>query len=129
MTPRILIVDDHDLLRDCLASAFASIPGAQVLQAGDGVEALELLAGSGVDLVVTDVQMPRMKGDELVRELRRRGTFVPVFLMSADSRLTPEHVTELGATAFFDKTHQLPSLLNAVGDYFTAAKAAAPGQA
>lgn len=77
---RILVVDD-DLgicrsLRDLLVAE-----GCEVLTATDGRSALEILDGSSVDLVLSDVVMPDVDGYELFTEVRRRGT-TPVILMT-----------------------------------------------
>jgi two-component system, OmpR family, response regulator len=57
--------------------------GFTVLQAGDGLQALELLERHGIDLVLSDVMMPRLDGASLVHCLRSRGDAIPVVLMSA----------------------------------------------
>ena len=56
--------------------------GHRVLLAGDGVEALDLLGAYDVDIVVTDVLMPRMDGRELVRRLRAGGTWTPIIMLT-----------------------------------------------
>lgn len=79
----ILVVDDEPEMRDVCRAALAS-DGYQVLQASDGVEALELLEerGGGVDLVISDAVMPRMGGRELLWQLSRRYPGLPVLLAS-----------------------------------------------
>lgn len=81
--PTILVVDDEPEMRDVCRAALAS-EGYLVLQASDGVEALELLErdGSPVDLVISDAVMPRMGGRELLWQLSRRFPEVPVLLAS-----------------------------------------------
>ena len=79
----ILVVDDEPEMRDVCRAALAK-EGFQVLQASDGVEALELLDrhGGGVDLVISDAVMPRMGGRELLWQLSRRYPGLPVLLAS-----------------------------------------------
>jgi DNA-binding NtrC family response regulator len=81
--PTILIVDDEPEMRDVCRAALAS-EGYLVIQASDGVEALEILDRhrGGVDLVVSDAVMPRMGGRELLWEMSRRHPGVPVLLAS-----------------------------------------------
>jgi two-component system cell cycle sensor histidine kinase/response regulator CckA len=79
----ILLVEDEEGLRALNARGLAS-RGYTVLEAGNGVEAIELLdkRGSGVDLVVSDVVMPEMDGPALLKELRRRDPNVKVIFVS-----------------------------------------------
>lgn len=81
--PTILVVDDEPEMRDVCRAALAK-EGYLVIQAGDGVEALEILdrPGGGVDLVVSDAVMPRMGGRELLWEMSRRHPGIPVLLAS-----------------------------------------------
>jgi two-component system cell cycle sensor histidine kinase/response regulator CckA len=78
----ILLVEDEEGLRTLNARGLAS-RGYTVLEAGNGVEAIEVLDREGrVDLVVSDVVMPEMDGPTLLRELRRRDPDVKVIFVS-----------------------------------------------
>ena len=68
---RILVVDDQPGVRTLLRVMLAT-DGHTVEEAGNGVEALEKFATDRFDLVMTDFQMPIMKGDELAVEIKRR---------------------------------------------------------
>lgn len=74
---RILVVDDQDIIRELIQQQLAE-DGHQVQTAGSGHEALEKMAGSEFDLIVTDQSMPGMTGEELavVAKERRPGTSV-----------------------------------------------------
>lgn len=82
MNPSVLIVEDDPELREALADtlALASIP---CLQAASAEEALALLKGQGVDLVVSDVNMPGMDGHQLLQRLRQSHPALPVALITA----------------------------------------------
>jgi YesN/AraC family two-component response regulator len=68
---RTLVVDDEQLARDRLAGFLARLPGVELVgQAGNGVQALELIERERPDLVFLDVQMPGMDGFEVVKALR-----------------------------------------------------------
>jgi len=69
MTPRILIVDDDSSIRTLL-SVVAARAGVDSDVAGDGVEAMAKIAATRYDVIVLDLQMPRMNGFDLIRELR-----------------------------------------------------------
>jgi len=78
----ILLVEDEEGLRALNARGLAS-RGYTVLEAGNGVEAIEVLErGGAVDLVVSDVVMPEMDGPTLLKELRRRNPGVKVIFVS-----------------------------------------------
>ena len=69
MTTRILLADDHALVRRGLRLILDGEPDLRVVaEAGDGAEAVEKVAGSGVDLAILDIAMPRMTGLQAARE-------------------------------------------------------------
>ncbi len=78
--PRVLVADDDPALRDLVAQALED-DGFAVRRARDGVEALAAAERDPPDLVISDVQMPRLDGLELAARLAARG--VPVLLLSA----------------------------------------------
>jgi two-component system response regulator MprA len=81
-TPQVLVVDDEPAIRETVATLLEE-EGYRVRRARDGVEALSTLAGDGIDLILADVNMPRLDGATLVRKLRGRGSRIPIVLMSA----------------------------------------------
>jgi two-component system chemotaxis sensor kinase CheA len=107
LTGRIaLVADDSPLARDAIAQALRA-HGLQVIMAGDGEEALALLGTQmRVDIVVTDIDMPRLDGLALVRALRSRAASkdVPVVAISMRGG-EPEKRAALaaGVSAYIDK--------------------------
>ena len=81
MRGTVLVVDDEPTVRDLVAELLEE-EGFLTRRAPDGQAALEMLDEDGIDLVVSDVHMPRLDGLSLVRRLRDRGHAVPVVLMS-----------------------------------------------
>ena len=81
---RILVVDDEPLLRAFLAS-FLSRRRFHVVEAQDGVDALETIRGcaGAFDLIITDIKMPRMDGVTLARSVALAFPKLPVLFMSA----------------------------------------------
>ncbi len=80
----ILVVDDHPINRRLLADQLGSL-GYQVMTANDGVDALSFLSKQSVDIVLSDVNMPRMDGYELTRRLRKQGVLLPVIGVTANA--------------------------------------------
>lgn len=79
---RILVCDDQELMRDSLASLLAR-EGHEVVAAGDGPQALQRIAAGRVDLLITDLKMPKMTGIELLAEAKKLKPDLPVVLMTA----------------------------------------------
>jgi DNA-binding NarL/FixJ family response regulator len=83
LTTRILLADDHELVRNGLELVLESVSDLEVIaRAGDGVEALRLALGEGIDLAVLDVSMPRMTGLQVARELAKQRPEVRTLMLS-----------------------------------------------
>lgn len=86
MGKTILTVDDAATIRKMVSLTLKSA-GHQVLEAPDGVRALDLLRSFPVDLVITDVNMPNMDGIELTRQVRALPKYLklPIVLLTTES--------------------------------------------
>jgi DNA-binding NarL/FixJ family response regulator len=83
LTTRILLADDHALVRDGLKMVLESVPDLEVVaEAGDGVEALHLAVNEEFDLAVLDVSMPGMTGLQVARELAKQRPDLRVLMLS-----------------------------------------------
>ena len=82
MPKTILIVEDEAVLRESLAELLGT-EGFQVLQAGDGKAAYDIVLGQSVDLVLSDVRMPEMDGMTLLQRLRQLAPETPVIMITA----------------------------------------------
>lgn len=116
MGKRILTVDDSSTMRQMLSFTLVKA-GFEVLEAADGVEALELAQGQTVDLVVTDVNMARMDGLELTQHLRKLPAFrfTPILILTTESG--PEmkqRGKEAGATGWMVKPFSPEKLLETI---------------
>lgn len=78
----ILVVEDDKELRDLFSSVLAD-NGYTAIPAADGVDAFDILDHTAVDLIVSDVMMPRMDGFEMTRTLRETGYTMPVLMITA----------------------------------------------
>ena len=106
----VLIVEDSENIAATLEIAVMGIPDLSVLLAPSGIEALRILEGTGtaVDAIITDLNMPRMDGFEMIRRIRGDTRFAatPIIVVSADTDpSTPERVARLGVDAFFPKPY------------------------
>ncbi|HZU53634.1 MAG TPA: response regulator [Holophagaceae bacterium] len=100
----ILAVDDERLVLQVWKRALLGIPGVSVLTAQDGEEAKAILAQEPVDLVVTDLLMPRMSGYELLIYLYERLPSLPIIVISGEMDLDRyPMMEELGALRILPK--------------------------
>jgi CheY-like chemotaxis protein len=101
-----LVADDSPVVRDIVAQALRA-HGMRVLVASDGEEALAIFgAHAHVDIVVTDIDMPRLDGLSLVRALRSRDASkrIPVVVISMrGGELEKRAALEAGVSAYIDK--------------------------
>jgi len=111
----VLIVDDEPSVQRFVERVLSEA-GYSTKVAGDGPEALEVASRMDeFDLVVTDVMMPQMTGDELARRLRVQHPTVKVlYLTGFSDRLFKEKVTLWADEAFLDKPCTVKGLLEAV---------------
>ena len=113
MSSMILAVDDSASMRQMVNFTLTSA-GFRVVQAADGVEALEYARVNAVDLVLTDVNMPRMDGITLVRELRALPTYryTPMLVLTTESSQQKKmQGKEAGATGWIVKPFNPDQLL------------------
>jgi len=112
---RVLIVDDEEPVRRFVERVLHDA-GYETAVAGDGSEAIQVAAKfAGIDVLVTDVMMPNMLGDELARRLRQNEPDLKVlYLTGYSDRLFKEKVTLWEAEAFLDKPCSVAGLRQAV---------------
>ena len=111
---RILVVEDDDTLRDILAEALRE-DGYSVELAADGQLALELAQHWRPDMLILDLMMPNMDGEELVSSMRQAhgSRSVPIIVVSA-SRRAEEIGARIGAHAALRKPFDLLELTDSV---------------
>jgi CheY-like chemotaxis protein len=128
----VLVVEDVDTCSTLLEVALVRIPGVDVACAASGQEALRLLGASGAEFcaVVTDLNMPRVSGFELIAQIRsdRRYAGLPIIVVSGDiDPCTPERVRRLGVDAFFSKPYSPASVRRTLENLLNGrAKASSP---
>lgn len=110
----VLIVDDEPVLCEIKSAWLTRLVGG-VLVAGNGAEALEVLAANHVDLVITDIRMPVMDGVTLLKKITDSGMPRPgVIFVTGFSDFEPRDAYDLGADAILEKPMERNDLFQAV---------------
>ena len=105
MTKRILTIDDSKTIRDMLMLTLADA-GFEVLQAVDGQDGLDVLGKEQVDVVITDINMPRMDGYEVIRQMRSNDAHktTPILVLTTESESDKRDIARFaGATGWMVK--------------------------
>ena len=107
MSFNILIVDDSAVMRAMIARTLrlSGVPVGELHEAGNGAEALERIADHWIDLVLLDINMPVMNGEEMLRRLRAdpETAHLPVIVVSTESSETRVQALEELGVAFVHK--------------------------
>jgi two-component system, chemotaxis family, chemotaxis protein CheY len=130
MSKRILAVDDSPSMRNMVCVTLRGA-GYEVVEAADGDEALEYARGHSVDLVLADVNMPRMNGITLVAQLRALPGYrlTPLLLLTTESSQQSKQMgKQAGATGWMVKPFH-PDQLLATLDRVLSGSAKMPAQA
>ena len=109
----ILLVEDEIITRNAFADALQR-EGHDVLQAADGVKALSLLDSYRVDLVITDLVMPKLNGFHLIAEIRSKWPHMPILLISAYMSHEGGRIISGETAEFMHKPIDPPDLIAAV---------------
>jgi CheY-like chemotaxis protein len=97
---QVLVVDDEENIRNLL-SAFFAFHGYEAASAGDGREALDMLTNTSYDLLVTDLDMPKMNGLELVDTVRKYN--IPLTIIGMSFQDKEAEFLRAGADYFLSK--------------------------
>ncbi len=116
MSIKLMIVDDHDLVREGLRLMFEGTEVEIVAEAADGLEAFEKLQQHPVDVALVDIRMPRADGFQFLAMLREAGLKLPVVLMHSvqDGTNAVRRSQELGAKGLLHKGRDQEQLVHAV---------------
>lgn len=111
---RILVVDDHAIVRSGIRRLLAELPDIELSEAADGEMALETVRGNSFDLIILDLNLPGLGGLELLRRILKADPKAPVLIFSLHTEaIYADRALEAGARGFVSK--------NAVPEEFIAA--------
>jgi two-component system, NarL family, response regulator NreC len=113
---RILIVDDHEIVRKGLRSLVESCPQLEICgEAADGIEAVEATVRLAPDIVVMDISMPKVNGLDATKQIREKVPRTRVLILSQhDSSQMVNAAKQAGAVAYIAKTQVAHDLLTAL---------------
>jgi signal transduction histidine kinase/CheY-like chemotaxis protein len=117
----VLIVDDEGHVREMIALAL-QMAGLEVMEAPDGERALQLCRehAESIALILLDLTMPGLSGEETLRRLRMQGAKQKVILISGYSAVdTAKRCAQLGAVAFLQKPFEIAALLGELKKHLT----------
>lgn len=115
MTYRVLLVDDHPVVREGF-KRLLDVPGLSICgEASNGKEALQKVAAVAPDLVLMDLSMPEMGGIEATAEIRRRWPKTKIIIVSLhDSKQVAALAKQAGAEAYVVKSRSVAELFDAI---------------
>lgn len=112
--PTLLAIDDSPSVRQMIRVTFASA-GFDIIEASDGLEGLQKATSNLVDIVVTDLNMPRMNGLAFIRHLRARPSYhgLPIIVLTTESdQAARKEASAAGASAWITKPFSAQGLLD-----------------
>jgi DNA-binding NarL/FixJ family response regulator len=126
---RILIVEDHTILREGLKALLTTNPDIEIAgEAGDGREAIWLVEKLNPDMVLMDLSMPRMDGMQAIREIKRRWPKMKILALTAHK--TEEYVLttlKAGADGYLLKDSTYQEMMTAVKSVLSGKRYLSPG--
>jgi len=117
MSKKILVVEDHHDTSFTLCKLL-KLEGYDVEHAIDGMAGYQTATDGHPDLIVTDIQMPRMNGIDMIRQIRSQDDFrgTPIIVMSAYGKRIIDDAMAAGADSYVEKPLDIDKFLTAVKD-------------
>ena len=125
---KIMLVDDSRTIRNIQKNVLAQLGHTDVVEAGDGNEALNMLGQNPVDLMLVDWNMPNMDGITLVRKVREKDKATPIIMCTTEAQ--KDRVIEAikaGVNNYVVKPFNVETLAEKIDQTMSKAGAAAAG--
>ncbi|MBD3841425.1 MAG: response regulator [Campylobacterales bacterium] len=112
-TLNVLVVEDGNDIRDIISSTFNKL-FKNTLTAVDGLDGLEKFKSNKPDIVITDIRMPNMSGNEMIDEIKKIDPSVPIIVVTGHGRLIKKTNQ---ADMFLDKPIKFNKLIEAIYEF------------
>ncbi|MBN1499908.1 MAG: fused response regulator/phosphatase [Spirochaetes bacterium] len=115
MHKKILIIEDNDLLRQSIA-AFLELSGYKTIEANDGSSGIELFISELPDLIITDLNMPKLSGKDVIRKIAEKNDEIPIIVLSGEGNIYEAiQAMQLGAWDYIIKpVYELQILIHSI---------------
>lgn len=112
---RILLIDDHKIIRNVLSAFLKEKLGAEVVEGNNGIEGVNLFKSNDFDIVIADINMPQMDGIEMVKQIREIDKEVKIIALSMmDDSVSIKKMLKAGAKGYVLKEGHTEDLLKAI---------------
>jgi len=112
---KILLADDHKIIRNVLSKFLEEELKAEIIQANNGIEAINLYKEKGADLIIADINMPKMDGIQMVEQIKSTNEEVKIIALSMmDDSVSIKKMIKAGANAYVLKEGDSTELLMAI---------------
>ena len=112
---KVLLVDDHKIIRNVLSKFLEDNLQAEIIEANNGIEGIKLLDNHDFDLVIADINMPRMDGIEMTKQIKTKYPSMRVIALSMmDDSVSIKKMLKAGASAYVLKEGDVNELLKAI---------------
>ena len=121
MKRKVLTVDDASTMRKMISLTLKAA-GYEVVEAPDGPEALDVISRMDIDMVILDVNMPKMSGIDVVKKVRSdiRFSQTPIIMLTTETQAQVREEAKIaGATGWINKPFKQDHLVGAVGKVFS----------
>ena len=88
MAKKVLVADDSSTMRKIILRSLQAVGVPEAAEAGDGEEAVNMFKANGYDLVLTDWNMPKKNGLDVIREIRAVNATVPIIMVTTEAEKT-----------------------------------------
>lgn len=113
---RIVVIDDHPMIRDTVSSVLRADPELEVVgECGDGEAGLEMTLSENPDLLVLDLDLPRLDGLSMIRRIRADNEKIRILILSAKpEQVMAGHARLAGANGYVGKGREISELVTAI---------------